>query len=192
MTMAFTADSTRRFGLTDNYGEARVDYVFAPGRSFHVLAGGTPGADYRPTWQVGIGASLRVHGGPYATALLLDMRRAEYPSGDVQTLSLGAEQHLAGRAWLSGNWINVLDNGTHSSGWLARGDVMATERIRLFAGAADAPDLDAGVVIRTKSLFGGLEMDVGDHLTLRTSVSHDDPEGPSDRNTLALGMGYRF
>ena len=192
VTLAFTTEATRRFGLTDNYGEARVDYGIAPGRSFYVLAGGTPGADYRPRWQVGLGATVRVRGGPHTTALRLDMRQADYPSGDVQTLSLGAEQHVAGRGWLTANWINVWDNSAYSSGWLVRGDVMASDRIRLFAGAANAPDLDAGEVIRTRSLFVGLEMDLGDHLTLRTSLSHDDPEGPNDRNTLALGMGYRF
>ena len=59
---------------------------------------------------------------------------------------------------------------------------MPSDRLRLFAGAADAPDLDAGMVIDTFSLFGGLSLDVGDRLTLRLSLAHDDPEGPADRD----------
>ena len=104
----------------------------------------------------------------------------------------GIEQYLNGRAWITAQWINVWDSSEHSSGWLLRGDVMPTDRLRLFAGAADAPDLDEGVVIRTTSLFGGLSIDVGDRFTLRASYAHDDPQGPADRTTLALGMGYRF
>jgi YaiO family outer membrane protein len=191
-TIGLTADTTRRFDQTDTYGEARVDYRFSPGGYAYVLAGGTPGADHRPKWQLGAGASVRVHGGPYATVLRLDLRQADYPTGDVQTVNPGIEQYLTGRAWITAQWINVWDNDTHSSGWLIRGDVMPTDRLRLFAGAAKAPDLDAGVVIRTTSLFGGLSIDVGDRYTLRLSYTHDDPEGSANRATMAIGMGYRF
>ena len=191
-TVAVTAETTRRFDRTDTYGEARVDYRFAPGGNVYVLAGGTPGADHRPKWQIGAGAAVRVHGGPYATILRLDLRQADYPTGDVQTVNPGIEQYLNGRAWITAQWINVWDSSTHSSGWLVRGDVMPTDRLRLFAGAADAPDLDAGVVIRTTSLFGGLSVDVGDRYTLRLSFTHDDPEGSANRATMAIGMGYRF
>ena len=190
--VAATADTTRRFDQTDIYGEVRVDHRFAPGGNVYVLIGGTPAADYRPKWQLGAGAAVRLHGGPYATVARLDVRQANYPTGDVQTVTPGVEQYLGGNAWVTGQWINVWDRFTHSSGWLVRGDVMATERLRLFAGAADAPDLDQGVVVDTFSLFGGLSIDVGDRLTLRLSLAHDDPEGPADRDTVALGMGYRF
>jgi YaiO family outer membrane protein len=190
--VAATAEATRRFDRTDIYGEARVDHRFASGANVYVLIGATPEADHRPEWQVGAGAAVRVYGGPYATIARLDVRQAEYPTGDVQTVTPGVEQYVGGRAWVTAQWINVWDRFTYSSGWLVRGDVMATDRFRLFAGAADAPDLDQGVVVDTFSLFGGLSIDVGDRLTLRVSLAHDDPEGPADRDTMALGMGYRF
>src|SRR4029453_10610488 len=191
-TVAMSAETTRRFGQRDTYGEARVDYRFAPGGNVYVLAGGTPGADHRPKWQIGAGGAVRLHGGPYATILRADLRQAAFPTGDVQTVTPGAEQYIAGRAWLTAQWINVWDRSTRSSGWLVRGDVMPTDRLRLFAGGANPPDLDEGVVIRTRSLFGGVSMDVGDHLTLRASVAHDDPQGSSNRDTLSFGMGYRW
>ncbi|MFL6778038.1 MAG: YaiO family outer membrane beta-barrel protein [Sphingomicrobium sp.] len=191
-TIGVTADTTRRFDHTDVYGEVRVDYRFLPGGNVYFLAGGTPGADHRPEWQLGAGTAIRVHSGPYATILRLDLRQADYPTGDVQTVNPGVEQYLTGRAWITAQWINVWDSSTHSAGWLLRGDVMPTARLRLFAGAADAPDLDAGVVIRTTSLFGGLSVDVGDRYTLRLSYTHDDPAGSANRATMAIGMGYRF
>jgi YaiO family outer membrane protein len=191
-TVSGSVETTRRFDRTDTYVEARVEQRFAPGSYVHVLAGGAPDADHRPKRQIGAGAAIRAHGGAYATMIRLDARQAAYPAGDVQTVTPGIEQYLGGRAWISAQWINVWDRFTHGSGWLLRGDAMASDRLRLFAGAADAPDLDEGVAIDTFGLFGGVSLDVGDHLTLRLSLAHDDPEGPSDRDTVALGVGYRF
>jgi YaiO family outer membrane protein len=191
-TIAATAETTRRFDRTDTYGEARVDYRFTPGGNVYVLVGGTLGADHRPKWQIGAGVAARLHGGPYATVLRADLRQAEYPTGDVQTVSPGVEQYIAGRAWLTAQWINVWDSSAQSSGWLIRGDVMPTDRLRLFAGAANAPDLDEGVVIRTKSYFSGVSVDISDHVSLRASFARDNPQGSADRNTLALGLGYRW
>ena len=191
-TAAATVETTRRFDRTDTYGEARIDYRFAPGSTVYGLVGGTPDADHRPKWQLGAGAAVRTHAGPYATVLRLDWREADYPAGEVRTVTPGVEQYLTGRAWVTVQWINVWDSSTHSSGWLARGDLMPTDRLRLFGGAANAPDLDEGVVIRTSSLFGGLSFDLGERLTLRASLAHDDPQGSASRATVALGLGYRF
>ncbi|TMJ13221.1 MAG: YaiO family outer membrane beta-barrel protein [Alphaproteobacteria bacterium] len=191
-TIGLTADATRRFERTDVYLEARVDHRFAPGSYVHVLVGGTPGADHRPTGQVGAGAAIRTHKGDYATILRLDVLHADYPTGDVQIVTPGVEQYFGGRAWITAQWINVWGRFRHGSGWLLRGDIMPTDRFRLFLGAADAPDLDSGTAIYTKSLFGGVSLDVGDHLTMRLSAAHDDPRESGNRNTLALGLGYRF
>jgi YaiO family outer membrane protein len=191
-TLAASVEATRRFDRADVYAEARIDYRFAPGNNAYVLIGGTPDADHRPEWQFGGGAGVRTHGGPFATVLRLDLRTADYPAGGIQTVTPGVEQYLTGQVWLTAQWINVWDQVAHSSGWLLRGDVMPSDRLRLFAGVADAPDLDEGVVIDTLSLFGGLSLDLDDRLTLRASLAHDDPEGSADRTTVALGVGYRF
>jgi YaiO family outer membrane protein len=191
-TVAATAETTRRFDRTDTYGEARVDYRFVPGGNVYLLVGGTPGADHRPKWQIGAGVAARLHEGPYATVLRADLRQAEYPTGDVQTVTPAVEQYIAGRAWLTAQWINVWDEFAHSSGWLVRGDVMPADQLRLFAGTANAPDLDEGVVIRTRSYFGGVSVDVSDHMSLRASFARDNPQGSADRNMLALGLGYRW
>ena len=190
--IAVTAEATRRFDQTDIYGEARVDHRFAPGGNVYFLIGGTPGADHRPEWQFGGGAAVRLHGGAQATILRLDVRQADYPTGNVQTVTPGVEQYLTGRIWITAQWINVWDRLAHSSGWLLRADVMSSDRLRLFAGMADAPDLDSGTVIRTTSLFGGISLEVGSGVVLRLSLAHEDPEGSGERQTAALGIGYRF
>ena len=187
-------EAARRFGRDDVYGEARVEKRFADGLSAYLLAGGTPGADFRPRWQIGAGGSVRLHGGPYATVVRLDARQANYPSGDIQTLTPGIEQYLGGSAWVTGQWINVFESrtGRHAIGWLARGDIMVTERARLFAGAADAPDLSEGVVVETFNLFGGVSLDLDDHHSFRLSFAREDRATGADRTTVSLGLGLRF
>lgn len=185
---------SRRFGETDVYAEARIEQRLSPGTSFYVSAGGTPNADFRPKWQIGAGISARVRSGPSATVLTLDARQARYRAGDIQTVSPGIEQYVAGgRAWLTGRWINVFDeNGRRHGGWLARGDVMASPRLRLFAGAADAPDVSEGVVTDTFSLFGGASVDVSRRTSLRFSIAHEDRARGADRLQASVGVGLRF
>jgi YaiO family outer membrane protein len=192
-SVAGAVEVVRRFGRTDTYGEVRVDQRF-DGGSVYVALGGTPDADFRPEWQISAGGAVRVRGGSNPTSLTLDARQAHYPVGDIQTVSPGVEQYiLAGRAWLTGRLINVFDEtGRHSLGWTARGDVMATRRLRLFAGLADAPDTSEGVVVETFSVFGGLAWDVDERTTVRLSAAFEDRETGSDRLQLGLGLGLRF
>lgn len=186
---------SRRFGMTDTYGEVRAEHRFPDNAgSAYILGGVTPNADFRPEWQMGLGGEVRLRGGPAATLLTLDARHARYGVGDIQTLNPGIDQYLAGgRAWLSGRWINIFDeNGRHHSGWLGRGDVLATDGLRLFAGAADAPDTSEGRVVDTFSLFGGFSWDASERMTVRASLAHDDRETGSDRLQLGLGAGWKF
>jgi YaiO family outer membrane protein len=189
-----SVEVSRRFGNTDTYGELRLDHRFSEGASAYVTVGGTPNADFRPEWQIGAGGAVRVVGGETPTSLTIDARQAHYRAGDIQTVSPGIEQYVAGgRAWLTARWINIFDEtGDHNSGWLARGDVMATDRFRLFAGIADAPDVSEGVVTDTFSIFGGAAYDLSDRATLRVSLAHEDRETGSDRLQAGIGLGFRF
>jgi YaiO family outer membrane protein len=189
-----SVEVSRRFGNTDTYGELRVDHRLSDGASAYVTVGGTPNADFRPEWQVGAGGSVRVVEGKTPTSLTIDARQAHYRAGDIQTVSPGIEQYVAGgRAWLTARWINIFDEtGDHNSGWLARGDVMATERFRLFAGVADAPDVSEGVVTDTFSIFGGAAYELSDRAVLRFSLAHEDRATGSDRLQAGIGLGLRF
>jgi YaiO family outer membrane protein len=192
--LAGTLEANRRFGATDVYGELRVDHRISDGATFYLSAGGTPNADFRPEWQIGAGGSARLQAGTNPTSLTLDARQARYRSGDIQTVTPGVEQYLAGgRAWVTARWINIFDEtGAHRSGWLARGDAMASERLRLFAGVSDAPDVSEGVVIDTFSQFGGISFDLDERSTLRLSVAHEDRAQGADPLQLGFGIGRRF
>ncbi len=193
---AFAAriEASRRFGRTDVYGEVGVEQALSDRARVYLTLGGTPDADFRPRYQIGAGGSLRITDGGDATVLTLDARQAEFASGDVQTLSPGIEQYLAGgRIWVSARWINLFDEGgDHRSGYLLRADGQATDRLRLFAGLSDAPDTSEGIVVGTRSYFGGASFDIDPRTTLRLSVAHEDRETGADRTQLALGLGLRF
>jgi YaiO family outer membrane protein len=192
-TVGARIEYARRFDRNDVYGEAQLDYRLSDGARVYATLGGTPDADFRPEWQLALGGSLRINGGPDATILTLDGRQARFAVGDVQSLTPGIEQYIGGRFWLTGRWINLFDErGTHRSGYLVRGDIQASDPLRLFAGYSDAPDTDEGVVVDVRSLFGGLSLDFGRRHILRLAVAHDDRETGADRTQLTLGFGLRF
>ncbi|HEY0629519.1 MAG TPA: YaiO family outer membrane beta-barrel protein [Sphingomicrobium sp.] len=185
-------ESARRFGQSDLYMEGRLDLAEARA-SAYLLAGGTPNADFRPKNQIGAGGSFKLVQGNNPTIATIDARRARYPSGTVWTLNPGIEQYLGGgRAWITARWINVVEDGHRAGGWLARGDLQAAPRFRLFAGVADAPDTSEGVVIDTFSIFGGAVIDVDERRAVRFSVTRDKPDGGAGRTQLAIGTGIRF
>lgn len=186
-------EPSRRFGRDDVYGEARVDLHPADALRLYLLGGGTPNADYRPRVQLATGGSARLTGGSTPTIATAEVRWARYPTGSVWTVSPGLEQYLAGgRLWLTGRWINVFQDKRHLGGWLGRADVQASKRLRLFAGAARAPDLEQGVAIKTRSLFGGAVVDLDDTHLVRLTIANDVPTVGPERTQVNLGVAIRF
>jgi YaiO family outer membrane protein len=192
--LAARGEYSRRFGETDIYLEGRIDRAIGERASVYALLGGTPDPDFRARWQVGTGGSLRLGGAGSSTVLTLDMRHAEFVTGDVQTVVPGIEQYLlGGRAWLTARWIHTFDeSGRHLSGYLVRADAQAREGLRLFAGFSDAPDTAEGFVTGTRSYFGGAAIDLTPQVTLRVSGAFEDSDTGADRTQFGLGLGWRF
>lgn len=189
------AEVADRFGKTDIFGEVGGAYRFGDASSADLAVGVTPGADFLPQWAVRGGLRARAwQGGVGDGVLTLDARYAEYRSGGVETLSPGIEQYLAGgRLWLTGRAIFTWDeNGNSQTGYLARGDAQVAERVRLFAGYADAPETSENVTLTTRTLFGGAVVELSDRHTLRLDYARDDRESSYVRNAFTLGFGVRF
>lgn len=183
----------RRFGATDVYGEASVEAGLGRRARGYLLAGGTPNADFRPKWQIGAGGSLRLTDGDSATVATLDLRHAEFATGNVDTVNPGIEQYFAGgNAWLTARMINLFDSGDHQIGFIVRGDALVREDLRIYAGYSNAPDTSEGFVIDTRSLFGGVSYDLNPRTTLRASLSLERPDTGLDRTQVGLGLGFRF
>jgi YaiO family outer membrane protein len=191
-------EASERFGQFDTYMEGRIDHRLAPWLTAYGLAGVTPEADFRPRYQVGAGAGLRVLPGmgPVLgpTVVTLDFRHAQYDTGGTQTVSPGVEQYLfGGRLWITARWINTMAPGEdRTSGWFLRADAQVLDRLRLFAGASDAPDISDGIVLETFSLFGGAAVDLTERVSLRASLTREERRVAYDRTVISLGMGLKF
>ncbi|MFL9839337.1 YaiO family outer membrane beta-barrel protein [Sphingomonas sp. ST-64] len=192
-TVGARVEYARRFGRSDVYGEMTVEGALGDGLRGYLSLGATVDPDFRPEWQLGLGGSARLRSGPYATLLTLDARQARFALGDVQSVSPGVEQYVGGRFWVTGRWINLFDErGRHRSGYSIRGDLQATDPIRLFLGYSDAPDTDEGIVVPVRSVFGGVAIDVSSRATLRVSLAHENRATGADRTQFGIGAGFRF
>lgn len=198
LTVTGRVDVADRFGKTDVALEAGVDGRVGAATSFNLAAGATPNADFLPQWLVRAGARTRLREGGADrvgdTIFTLDARYAEYRSGSVETVSPGVEQYFAGgRFWATGRLIFTWDeNGDRQTGWLVRGDGQLSDRLRLFAGYADAPETSENITLTTQTLFAGAVIDVDDRWSLRADYARDDREASYVRNVFTLGVGVRF
>jgi YaiO family outer membrane protein len=186
-----------RYDLEDAHVDVRLDRRLSPSATFYLQAGVTPAADFLPEWTIGAGGSLRIakdSGMFAATVLTLDTRISDYTTGTTQTIAPGFEQYfLDGRIWLTMRWIHLIDpDGGHHNGYLARGDVMVNDWLRLFVGYANAPETDLGLTFDTESVFGGLVYAVNDRTDFKINIAHEEREDLFDLNSISTGFTYRF
>lgn len=186
-------EATRRFGLSDTYGQVDVEHRFSPDFSAAVLAGGTPAANYRPRWLIGAGARVRVRRGQSPTMLTFDLRRAAFGMGKVTTLTSGLEQYApGGKLWATGQLILLFEGGRSEAGGLVRLDAEVAPGLRLFGGAADAPDTAQGQVSRVRSLSGGAALPLGKTRVLRVTVARHRQDRGADWTDVNVGAGASF
>lgn len=185
-----------RYGQTDVQIEGRIDRAFLQAFSAYVLAAATPSSDFLARYAVGAGASWqaiapRDEFGPLL--LNIDLRHDAFANTTITTISPWLQAYfLNGRVGLSARWVHAFDNAeTRADGYVLRGDVVVTPRLSIFAGYGDAPEIDDGTLIPTRTVFGGASFNVSDDLTLRASIAHE--QRPTfDRNIFALGVTKRF
>jgi YaiO family outer membrane protein len=180
----------RRFGVDDVELAGAVTARQDRDLWLRAQASVTPSADFRPRWGIGGGFDWRLAGGPSATVVTADVRYEDFPAQHVTTLSPGVMQYFAGgRAWLTVRGFGVFPEGRALRlGWMLRGDYQPRERYRLFAGVADGPDTDLGVVTNVTSLFGGVEFPIAGRISLTTSLAHEWRNVGSDRTELRAGI----
>lgn len=184
-----------RFGHTDLQIEGRIDQAFSPAFSAYALAAATPDADFLARYSIGAGASWQVVApeafGPLS--LNVDARYDSFADTDVTSIQPWVQAYvLDGRLGLSARWVHAEDDiGTRANGYVLRADLLVTPRVNVFGGYADAPEIDDGALVPTRTVFGGISFDVSDPLTLRASIAHE--QRPTfDRSIFGLGLTARF
>jgi YaiO family outer membrane protein len=187
--------ATRPAG-TDVQIQTRIDHAFNPRFSSYGSLAATPAANFLASYSLGAGASWRAierSNGLGPIFVTVDARHDFYPASGVTTIAPGLQVFLfSERLGLSGRWIFSTDHaGATTSGYMVRLDATATDRLRIFAGYADAPEISAGAVVATRTVFGGLSFDVTEALALRANVAHET-RAAFDRTSFGLGLTRRF
>lgn len=176
--------------------EGRVDHRFTDRFAAYGLVAFTPDADFLARSSFGGGTSVRVFDGIGSlgpAVLSIDGRYDVFSSTDVWTVAPGLQLFTPDERFaLTGRWIHAEDDrGTVADGYSLRADWTATDRLRLFAGYADAPEISDGQLDDTATTFGGLSFDVSDGLSISGSYAHEQRE-TFDRDTFAVGLSLRF
>ena len=187
-TLNVAVEQSRQFGLEDTYLEAGV-----AGRHGYLAVGGTPGADFRPEWQVrgGWAGEGRALGGGWTASLSVDASWARYRSGEVRSLQPGLT-FGKGDGFLHLRWINTLDErDDYRTGYSVRGVYAATPDLRFSAGWADAPESSQGVTVDVQAVTAGVAIDLDTSTTVRLDGTHESRRA-YDRTELAVAVSRRF
>ncbi len=184
-----------RLGATDLRFEGRVDHEVTPTLSAYAYLAGAPDPDFRAEFAYGGGFAWSTEKATHLPLdVLLDLAASHYPDSRSLTLSPGVRVYLAdGSASFAVHMINGFnDPGAETIGYSIRGDVEASERVSLYLGYADAPEIDAGQRIEVRTLFGGLSATLTDRLTWRASLSREERSLGHDRTIVSTGFGLRY
>ncbi len=189
---------SHRYGQTDTYLRGGAETELTPDLRVRGAAGATPDADFLARWTVDLGATWRVSAGGGLlgpTEVLADIGQSHYATGNIRKADPGLRQYLFdGRVWLTGRWLNSFDAAAdkRTAGWSLRGDWQALDRLRLFAGYADAPEVDQGVTVETRTRYAGAVFGLTSDIDLTLAYTRDNRKNAYIREVVSLAIGYRF
>lgn len=183
----------RRFGLEDLEFTGRFGFHPSENLWLRLHMGTAPHADFRPQFEIGGGADLRL-ATTSGTVLTIETAYQKFPLQDVVSINPGIVQYFdEGRTWLTLRGIGtVAGDGPLEIGAIVRFDHAPRDRWRLFAGAATGPDTDLGIVTRVKALFGGIEAPLGGVVSGSAALSREWREVGVNRTELRVTLKARF
>ena len=192
-TLAGSVERTTRFGRTDVFVEALGARSLASGADVWIAIGGAPDANYRPDISVRGGGSKAVKTqGDWNVRLGADAGWARYAIGDVRSLQPNLVLAWKDRLTLTGRGFLTLDErDDFRRGYAVRGEWRAAERLRLYAGWADAPESSEGRTVTVQAVSAGAAVDLGERLTLQAGFTHELRDA-YDRDEVALALTTRF
>lgn len=189
VTVTASADRESRKGIVDTRLELRADARLGDAGSAYVVIAGTPRSDFRERWGVRVGGEAAIARHVSGT---LDLRYLEYRGAQVIAIEPGIRVHAADDHWaLAVKSINLWNDG-YRSGWSVRGEIQASDAVRIVAGGATYPDTEAGVTRRTRSAFFGVVVALGERATLRATYEHDRRVQTYRRNGVIAALSFRF
>jgi YaiO family outer membrane protein len=194
---AIHAKATRyeQFSNIDDEYEIGIDRRFSQKLYGRLYISGSPDPVFRPDWRLDGGGGLRLSHdkAPVPLWATLDVRHDVYPIADIETVNPGLKIEPLDNWSLASRLITVSQpDAATIYGWDARLDGQIEEGKRFYIGYADAPETVAAVTVQTRTIFGGLALDVTPAYTLRLGYAHDDRENSYIRHVIDVSLSYKF
>ncbi|WP_247710808.1 tetratricopeptide repeat protein [Qipengyuania aestuarii] len=187
-TLAVSLSREERSAI-DMRGGVRLDHRIADG-SVYITATAVPNADFQENWSLGAGGELLISG---RTAALMDVRLADYDTGEIVSVQPGLRVPLGSDFSLTGRAINIFGGGeSYRLGGSIRLDFQRDSHPSFFALAASYPDAEAGDVRQLRSVAAGMNVPVSERLSLSATGSHEDRKDSYRRWAGNLALTYRF
>lgn len=196
-SLAVNLEYAHRYSLYDVQLAAVLNHRFSPKSFGYLSIGGTPKDDFLPAISRSAGGNIRWRDGGRRigpSILEFDINYREYLFNSVSGLNLSLRQlFFDERLQLTYRSINsrASDSST-DKGWLARVDITASDRYRLYLAYADAPESERGIVTSTVSSFAGLIVHFTEALDFRVDYARHDRTNSYLRKDLAAGFSVRF
>lgn len=193
----FTLDMAERFSLHDVSVSLGINHNFENKSGLHFSLLSTIGAEFLPKWAMKTGGFLKLNEGNGffgPTIVGVDGKYSSYGLVKVKGVDLWLSQYiLAGKVWVTIRSINsFVNDGANPKGYSIRFDGYLKEGMRFFAGYADAPESDRGIVTTTKSYFTGFNFAIKDNLDFNVSYAHHDRENSYVRKEITVGLVHKF
>ena len=195
-TLQLTTRLATRPGQEDLQTGLRVDHGLGSGAAIYAGITIAPDAQFLPLLAAEAGAlSAPIQLGPFAGPVILglDVRHAAYRDAAITTIAPSLHYFLVPeRLSVAVRWVHTTDwTDNATDGYVLRLDYQATDQLALFAGYADAPEIDGGDVVPSVSVFAGLSFDLKQDVTLRASYALD-MRSASDRQSVGIGLVVKF
>ena len=184
-----------QFNNIDSEYELGVDHYLNDRSYFYGQLALSPDANFRPDLMASASGEYRLTKTSTTPAIFgtLYMRYSNYSNTDVTSLKPGIRLSPIDGWGLSLRSIIIdQDDEKRTYGQEYRLDGQARDDLRFYLGYADAPETEAGVVVNTKSYFGGIAYDFNTDYTLRLGYAHDDRQDAYIRKIYNASLQYRF
>ena len=194
-TFSIQAQHFKRFNLSDTSLTAGASVRMGDRWDASLQIEYTPDADFRSSIGFDLEAGRifdRQNRGPVLRPYVR-YSFDDYQNGVIHTLFPGTQLFLKADVSLDARVIAVFQqNADAQLGGSIRVSFPLHGKWWGQAGFADAPEAINGIVVRTRSAFGGFQYDVNRRVSLKATYARDDRENSFIRNVFSVSISHRF
>ena len=191
------SDRYERFAQDNQLYELGVSHRFNATYSAYLQLSYSPDADFLPRKRFVAGGEAMLIANPGRTGdtwLTGHIQHDVFSHEDITLVHLGVRFNIQDNLQTHLQYIDSNDNdGNHLNGWSIRFDwYTPLPELRIYAGYADSPEEENGVILDVTTRFTGLAYQFSSRVTGYASIASDDVENAYERDTAAVGLAVRF